>query len=286
MSTSLIDPINIITTSLADPIKIIVKRIGDIRIHTFISSYEDDNIANATHIIENDSLVIIDAQFLKDYALKFRAYADTLGKPIERLYVSHRHPDHWFGLATAFSDVSIYALQETIDFIREDGEASRQDHLAKMGDQAPDKILVPQETAKPGEEIIDGIKYVFERVIDTEIDYLLTIKLPELKIHIVQDLIYSGTHLYLTKHMQDWINVLEKMLISDYELFLPGHGLPADKIEVAQNVKYLSAAKEAYDNGLKDDDFKNFLIKRFPARECPGIFNIYVPRLFDGASDY
>jgi len=270
---------------LPNPI-IIVKRIGDVRIHTFISSFEGNNIANATHIIERDHLVLIDSQFLSYYATKFRAYADSLKKPIKRLYISHRHPDHWFGLDTAFSNIPIYALAETITFIKNDGEASRQDHLAKMGDQAPKGILVPQHAVGPGEETIDGIKYIFEKVIDTEIDFLLTIKLPGLGVHIVQDLIYSGTHLYLTKHMADWIGTLEKMLVSDYELFMPGHGLPADKIEVAENVKYLSAAKQAYDNGLTDDAFKNFLIQRFPARECPGIFDIYVPRLFDGASDY
>lgn len=273
-------------TKLPDPIKIIVKKIGNIRIHTFISSYEKNNIANATHIIENEKLVVIDAQFYKYYALKFREYIDSIGKPIERLYISHRHPDHWFGLATAFQDVPVYALQKTIDFLKKDGEASIEDHKAKMGDQVPDSLLIPQNVAKPGKEIIDGIEYLFEKVVDTEIDYLLTIKLPELKIQIVQDLIYSGTHLYLTKHIRKWAGILQEMLFSDDDLFLPGHGLPADKIEVAQNLKYLLAAKQAYDDGLKDDYFKNFLLNRFPARECPGIFDIYIPRLFDGAGDF
>ena len=269
-----------------DPIKIIVKKIGNIRIHTFISSYEKNNIANATHIIENERLVVIDAQFYKYYALKFRKYINGIGKPIERLYVSHRHPDHWFGLATAFQDVPVYALQETIDFIRKDGKASIEDHKAKMGDQIPDSLFIPQNVAKPGKEIIDGIEYVFKKVVDTEIDYMLTIKLPRLKIQIVQDLIYSGTHLYLTKHIRKWAGLLQKMLLSDDDLFLPGHGLPADKAEIAQNLKYLLAAQLAYDDGLKDDYFKNFLLNRFPARECPGIFDIYIPRLFDGAGDF
>ena len=272
---------------LPAPIKIVATRAGDIRIHTFISSYEDNNIANATHIIESkNTLVLIDGQFLVPYAREFREYADSLEKPIERLYLSHRHPDHWFGLGTAFSDVAIYALPETTDFIREHGEESRQDHLLKMGDLAPKTIVVPQHVAKPGVETIDGVKYVFDRVVDTEVDFLLTIKLPEIGIYIVQDLIYSGTHLYLTKDMEHWGWILDKMLMSDYDLFMPGHGVPADKTEVAENRKYLSAAKQAIANGLTDIDFKDFMIKRFPNRECPGIFEIYLPRLFDGASSF
>jgi glyoxylase-like metal-dependent hydrolase (beta-lactamase superfamily II) len=272
---------------LSDPTIILAKRAGDVRIHTFISSFADDNIANATHIIESkNKLVLVDAQFLAPYARKFRDYADSLGKPIERLYLSHRHPDHWFGLATAFSDIAIYALPETISFLKEHGEDSLKDHLSKLGDLAPDRIVVPQEIASPGEETIDGVKYIFGEVTDTECDFVLTIGLPEVGVYIAQDLLYSGTHLYLTKYMEHWIRILEGMLISDYELFLAGHGLLADKNEVARNIEYLSAARQAIDNGLTNDAFKDFMLQRYPDRKCPGIFDIYLPRLFDNASEF
>lgn len=271
-----------------------VKRAGDVRIHTFVSAFTDNNIANATHIIESkNTLVLVDGQFLASYALQFRKYANDLGKPIERLYLSHSHPDHWFGLGTAFSNIAIYALPETTQFIEDHGEASRKDHLKKMGDQAPpNKIVVPQnivrldEQKKETEDTIDGEKYVFSRVTDTEIDFLLTISLPERGACITQDLIYSGTHLYLTNNMAHWIEVLGDLLTSDYELFLPGHGFPADKVEVANNIEYLSAAKHAIDTGVTKYDFKKFMLQRYPARQCPGIFDIYLPRLFDGASQF
>lgn len=275
------------SVQLPDPIKMIVKQAGDVRIHTFVSSFAYDNIANATHIIESkNKLVLVDGQFLVPYAKKFRDYADSLRKPIDRLYLSHRHPDHWFGLGTAFGDIAISALPETISFIEEHGEDSRKDHLEKLGDLAPDRIVVPQKIAGQGEETIDGVKYIFDKVTDTEIDFLLTIRLPELRVYITQDLIYSGTHLYLTKDMEHWIRILEEMLLSDYELFMPGHGLPADKNEVARNIEYLSAARQAIGKGLPKDALKDFMLQRYPERKCPGIFDIYLPRLFDNASQF
>ncbi len=271
---------------LTSPIKLVARRVGDVRIHTFISSFAYNNIANATHIIESRSrLVLVDAQFLVPYAQQFRAYADSLGKPIERLYLSHRHPDHWFGLGAAFSDVAIYALPETISFLKEHGEDSRQDHW-KMGELAPDSIVVPQEAVDPGEETIDGVRYVFSKVTDTEIDYLLTIGLPDISVYIAQDLVYSGTHLYLTQDLDHWCRVLEEALLSDYDLFMPGHGLPADKNEVARNIEYLSAAGQAVGNGLAGDAFKEFMLQRYPERKCPGIFDIYLARLFGGARQF
>ncbi|MFF8926184.1 MBL fold metallo-hydrolase [Streptomyces longwoodensis] len=271
---------------MSDPIAMVVKQTDDVRIHTFVASFAYGNIANATHIIETEhQLVLVDAQFLVPYARAFRDYADSLGKPIERLYLSHRHPDHWFGVGAAFTDVSVHALSETKNFIQEHGEDSRGDHW-KLGDLVPEHVVVPKEVAGPGEETIDGIRYVFDRVTDTEIDYHLTIRLPEVGVHFTQDLVYSGTHLYLTQHIDHWIRVLQQMLVSDYDLFMPGHGLPADKNEVARNIEYLSAARQAVGNGLKGDAFKDFMLQRYPERKCPGIFDIYLPRLFGGASDY
>ena len=274
-----------------------VKGAGDVRIHTFISSFFDANIANATHIIESkNKLVLVDGQFLAPYARQFRDYADSLakrlGKRIERLYLSHRHPDHWFGLGTAFRDIDIYALPETIKFIKKHGEKSRQDHLKKLRALAPKRIVVPQNIAGPAEgkkekaEIIDGVKYIFNKITNTEIDFLLTIKLPDIGVYITQDLIYSGTHLYLTKDIKHWIHILQDMLKSDYELFMPGHGFPADKNEVAENIEYLSEARQVIGNRLSKYDFKYHMLQRYPKRKCPGIFDIYLPRLFDGASDF
>lgn len=270
---------------LPDPI-VIAHQAGDVRIHTFISAYTGDNIANATHIVESENvLVLVDGQFLAPYARQFRAYADSLNKPIDRLYLSHRHPDHWFGLGYAFADVAIHALPETISFLEEHGEDSRQDHW-KLGRLAPETVVIPTHSISPGEEHIDGIKYVFDCVVDTEIDFLLTIGLPDLGVFIAQDLLYSGTHLYLTQHMAHWIGVLQRLLLSDYDLFLAGHGVPAGKAEIAGNIEYLSAALAAVGEGLTGEAFKHFLLQRYPGRLCPGIFDIYLPRLFGSASDY
>jgi glyoxylase-like metal-dependent hydrolase (beta-lactamase superfamily II) len=271
---------------MSDPIIMVAKQTRDVRIHTFVSSFAGNNIANATHIIETENqLVLVDGQFLVPYARAFRDYADSLGKPIERLYVSHRHPDHWFGVGAAFSDVVVYALPETMSFIKEHGEASRSDHW-KLGELVPDRVAVPAREVGPGEETIDGVRYVFDRVTETEIDFHLTIRLPDLGVYFTQDLVYSGNHLYLTQHMGHWIQVLQEMLVSDYELFMPGHGLPADKYEVARNIEYLASARQAIGDGLTDDAFKDFMLQRYPERRCPGIFDIYMPRLFGGASDY
>ena len=288
-----------ITPRLPNPIKMVTRRAGKVRFHTFISAFTGDNIANATHIIESENkLVLIDGQFLNVYARQFREYADhlteTTGKPIDRLFLSHRHPDHWFGFGTAFDDVPIYALPETLEFIRDHGQAQIDDH-AKLGGLVPPKVVVPQHpiiippTAPHLLEMqIDGVRYVMSKVINTEIDFHLIIGIPDAGVCIVQDMVYSGNHLYLTDadSLANWGRVLDKLLASDYDLFLAGHGFPADKTELGRTKEYLEAAQDALARGLKGNAFKQFLLQRYPARLCPGIFDIYLPRLFSDARQY
>lgn len=271
-----------------DPIIMVAKQTETVRIHTFISSFAYDHIANATHIIESKNcLVVIDGQFLTPYAQMFRAYANSLNKPIDRVYLTHRHPDHWFGLGAAFADdIRIYALPETIEFLKLHGKDSLEDHVARLGSLAPDRLVIPQHIVLLGDEIIDGVRYSFSQAIDTEIDYHLTIKLPDLKVHIVQDLIYSGTHLYVTRDVKHWIELLDEMLVSDYDLFLPGHGWPADKLEVAKNKEYLVVAGQAICSGATSQAYKEFMIQTYPERKCQAIFDTYTPRLFGGARDF
>src|SRR3569833_2528198 len=88
-----------------------------LKVHTMTAP--DPFLANSTHVLETESaLVVVDGQFVAPYAKAFRDYVDRLGKPVERLYLSHAHVDHWFGRSTAFSDISVRASAQTIDALR------------------------------------------------------------------------------------------------------------------------------------------------------------------------
>ncbi|MBX3044548.1 MAG: MBL fold metallo-hydrolase [Candidatus Kapabacteria bacterium] len=250
-----------------------------LKIHTFISP--EYFLADATHIIETQSsLIIIDGQFVVPYAMQFRAYADSLGKPISRIYLSHDHPDHFFGLGAAFGDIPGYALPETIEFLKNNGEAIRVDREAVFGDFVPKQLAIPQNVVETGEEIIDGIKFEFVKHLHTETEFHLSVKLPDAKVYILQDLIYSGSHIYLTSDFDNWINALKDIYNSDYELFLAGHGQPCGKDEIKENYEYLSYAKELFTGGSSKEELKNALLSKYPNRQGSAIIDIYLPRLF------
>jgi glyoxylase-like metal-dependent hydrolase (beta-lactamase superfamily II) len=49
-------------------------------------------------IVGPAAVVIFDGQLLLLYADDVASYMQTLGKPVDRIILSHAHTDHWSGL--------------------------------------------------------------------------------------------------------------------------------------------------------------------------------------------
>ena len=268
---------------LPPPVIKVVKQAGYVKIHTFISP--EAFLANATHIIEGPTeLVIIDGQFVVPFAMGFRAYADSLGKKINRVYLSHEHPDHFFGISAAFRDVPVYALQETIDFLKEHGEEIRKSRAAVYGGFVPASLVMPTHVAKAGKEVIDGVTYEVEILMDGEVKTQMGIGLPDLHTYVIQDLVYSGGHIYIhdLKDTVGWIGILERLVDSNYTTFLPGHGDVADKKELRANIAYLKKAVKIAKASTDFESYKAAILAAFPKRSGAAIIDIYGPNLFTG----
>jgi len=253
-----------------------------LRVHTFTAP--PSFLANSTHVLETaEALVVIDGQFVAPYAKAFREYVNSLQKPIERVYLSHAHVDHWFGLSTAFADVPVHAAAPTIAALQRHGESERAARAAEYGPMVPASMVLPSVTVLPGPDVVDGVKLEVEIVEAAECEAQLLLTLPDHGVTVAQDLVYSGTHVYVTRDTAHTISLLDILEASASDVFLAGHGPVADRAEVHRNIDYLAFAQDR----LANDDaaaFKAALLARFPDRACPELLDIFIPRLFGGSS--
>lgn len=268
------------SSQMPEPEVRIVKEANGVRVHAFIAP--EMLLSTATYVIEGpNELILVDGQFVVPLAQAFRQYVNGLGKPINRIYLSHEHPDHFFGISAAFSDVPIYALPETIAFLKEHGEEIRTNRAQLYGPWVPEKVVLPTHEVVPGTEVIDGITLELIKLKNAEVETQLAIGLPQLGIYIAQDLIYSGAHVYIHKGMvAGWSATLAQLKQSDYEIFLPGHGTPADKDEIQANIDYMRAAEKLAAESPNVEAYKATLLERYPNRTGPAIIDIYAPALF------
>jgi len=256
---------------------------GDVKIHTYTSP-ENGLLVN-THLIElRSQLLAVDAQYGLPYAAEVIEYAKSLGKPISRLYVTHEHPDHFFGTATF--DAPIYALPEVKSAIETVGDTMAANSHANFGDFVPATATKPDRTVEPGEEIIDGVRVEFHRVKNVEAAAILTVALPDHGVIITQDVAYNQVHLFIAeRRFEDWASALAELEQLPYETVLPGHGEPGGKEIYGQVREYLTAAKALLAEASSGEQLKATLIERFPAYRGEVLLDIQNMYLFPASQD-
>src|SRR6202140_5178253 len=136
---------------------ILVSQFGPVKIHSYLSPA--DGLQVSTQMIEGLSAVVIfDGQLLLTYADEVASYVQTLGKPADRIILSHAPTDHWGGLqilTERFPDARVFALDGIADQIRARGPARLDGLRRTYGDKAATKVTVPTETITEGLQRID-----------------------------------------------------------------------------------------------------------------------------------
>lgn len=260
-------------------LQVTTQNLGDITIHSLTAP--EALFANSTHIVEtSNSLVLIDTQFLLPMALDYRAYADSLNKPIERLIITHEHPDHFLG-SEAFADVDVYALSEVSDFIETSGQAEVDEKQGQFGDAIASTFVVPA-ILEPSSVEIDGVTFVFEVIENAEAEIQLVTKLPAYGVVSVGDIVYSGVHLILAGQPPTWIEALETLKAegADYPIVLAGHGVPTTPEAYDENIAWLAKAGELMGTATSAEAFKTGLIEAFPELGMDAAIDFVLPFLF------
>lgn len=234
--------------------KVFYHRIARATLHTYVAP---DNLVT-THVIEGPkSLVVVDTQQQESYATEIRAYIDSLGKRIDRVILSHSHPDHTGGLRFGlFDDAPIYALSDTADALE-----------AGVFGLPPISV---ENVIDPGKERINGIRFEFLQFDNAEDGAQLVIILPDLDAIIVQDLAFNGDHLFLgnavvdNSALESWIEALHTLQATKRQnLVLVGHGYPGEMGVLSDNINYLKTAIKVRARSENFDEFRETMIEKF-----------------------
>jgi len=264
---------------------ILVSHFGPVKIHSYLSPA--DGLQVNTQMIEGpNTVVIFDGQFLLPYAGEVASYVQTIGKPVDRIILSHAHTDHWGGLQVLterFPGVRVFALDGVADQIRAGGPA-RLDRLRRnYGDKAAAKVTVPTETITEGLQRIDGIAYDFKRFVDAESDLQLAALLPEQKVLMAFDLVYSPKQHAFTggNHFDQWIIILETLkALQGYDTIIIGHDTPVDRSAIDSIMTYVKRAKAIHSVSADAKTYSESLKAAFPDLQLAGFVDLSASYLY------
>jgi glyoxylase-like metal-dependent hydrolase (beta-lactamase superfamily II) len=264
---------------------ILVSQFGPVKIHSYLSPA--DGLQVNTQMIEGpNAVVIFDGQLLLPYADEVASYVKTIGKPVDRIILSHAHTDHWGGLQVLtdrFPDVRVFALDGLADQIRVGGPA-RLDRLRRnYGDKAAAKVTVPMETITDGLQRIDGITYDFKRFVDAESDLQLAALLPEQKVLMAFDLVFSPKQHAFTggNHFDQWIIILETLkALQGYDTIIIGHDTPVDRSAIDSTITYVKRAKAIRSASANAKTYSESLKAAFPDLQLAGFVDLSAGYLY------
>jgi glyoxylase-like metal-dependent hydrolase (beta-lactamase superfamily II) len=264
---------------------ILVSEFGAVKIHSYLSPA--DGLQVNTQMIEGpNAFVIFDGQLLLPYADEVASYVQTLGKPIGRIILSHAHTDHWGGLQVLterFPDARVFALDGIADQVRAKGPARLDGLRRTYGDKAATKVTVPTEIITQGPQRIDGVTYDFKRFVGAESDLQLAALLPEQKVLMAFDLVFSPNQHAFTgaNHFDHWLIVLESLkALQGYDTIIIGHDTPVDRSAIDSTMTYVKRAKEIHAASADAKSYSEKLKAAFPDLQQAGFVDLSASYLY------
>jgi metal-dependent hydrolase (beta-lactamase superfamily II) len=264
---------------------ILVSHFGPVKIHSYLSPA--DGFQVNTQMIEGPTAVVIfDGQLLLPYADEVASYVRMLGKPVDRIILSHAHTDHWGGLqilTERFPDARLFALDGIADQVRARGPARLDGLRRTYGDKAATKVTVPTETVDEGLQRIDGVAYDFKRFVDAESDLQLAALLPEQQVLMAFDLVFSPNQHAFTgaNHFDHWMIVLESLeALQGYDMITIGHDTPVGRSAIDSTMTYVKRAKAIHAASADAKTFSENLKAAFPDLQQAGFVDLSASYLY------
>jgi len=219
------------------------------------------SVSNFGIVVGPRSLLAIDAGGGPQHARNFIAAAKPLGKPFDRVILTHEHPDHIVGLTQFPADIEIVAQEETRSQMVKMGQPPTPAYWATNpawgNARDVNRVILPNVTFRDRMSVFYGdtqVDFVWPGRAHTSGDAL--IRIPKARVIFLGDIGFFGvTPLNGSGFIADWIKVCDSLLQDpEAETLVPGHGPVGGKADLKDMRDYLALllreGRRSYDAGI------------------------------------
>ena len=240
-------------------------------------------------------VVLIDAQWTLSNAHRVIAEILETGKYLKTIYITHAHPDHYFGLGTiaeAFPKARVVALPSVANVINKQF-FGKMEHWEKV----IGAINVPRKTAKIESLTENYLELEGQRIeiipdVMGDMKYNTVVWIPSIKTLYGSDVLFNQAHPFTceltAEERQQWIRDIERMEKMNAEVIIPGHqkpGMPFDSSSFDFTKEYLVTTEEELARTKDVAGFYYAMVKHFPEANL-FISNEMNANVFNGDMDW
>jgi len=154
-------------------------------------------VANTTTLIYGEREALLVDTFLSDaQTAELADWIATTGRRLSTIYITHAHPDHFFGLKLMrdrFPSARAVALPQVVERMhRALAPDSVEEWKRRFPGQIPDR-LVPAEALDDGTFSLEGYAIVAMEIGHTDTDHTTCLHVPSIGLVVAGDAVYNGT---------------------------------------------------------------------------------------------
>jgi glyoxylase-like metal-dependent hydrolase (beta-lactamase superfamily II) len=218
--------------------------------------------------------VLIDAQWTLSNAHRVVAEILETGKFLKTIYVTHAHPDHYFGLgpiAEAFPKARVIALPEVARVINKQffGKIEYWEETIGITNTPRKEVNIESLTGNSFE--LEGHRIEILPKIMGDLKYNTVVWIPSIKTLYGSDVLFNQAHPFTcevsAEERQQWLRDIERLEGMGAEVVIPGHqkpGMPFDKSSYSFMKNYLVATEEVLATTNDVAGFYYAMVTRFP----------------------
>jgi glyoxylase-like metal-dependent hydrolase (beta-lactamase superfamily II) len=261
----------------------------------FFSDEEDFEVASVLVTGKTDA-VLIDAQWTLSSVHRLIAEILLTGKKLKTVYLTHAHPDHYFGagvLAQAFPEARVVAIPSEAELMNSQFFGKLEIWESTIGAHNICRKSVHVEALTDGYIELEGQRLEIMTKIMGDMAYNTMVWIPCIKTLYASDVLFNQAHPFTCEitapEREQWIKEIEKIMAMDAEVIIPGHARPGmqfDKSACEFTREYLLATSEELARTESVGDFYYAMAERFPKAHLVHLSNEMNANVFKGGRDW
>ncbi|OGO07581.1 MAG: hypothetical protein A2Y92_00890 [Chloroflexi bacterium RBG_13_57_8] len=218
------------------------------------------------------------------------------GKKLKYIYITHAHPDHYFGLGPvveAFPEAKVIALAEVAGTINKQ-MFGKIDHWRNI--IGPTNVPTRAVSIEPMSHNwfeLEGERIEILAKIMGDLKYNTVVWIPSIKTLYGSDVLFNQAHPFTceitAEERQQWIRDIGRLEKMGAEVVIPGHekpGMPFDNTSFDFTRDYLIATEEELAKTKTTSEFFYAMAMRYPDANLLFLSNEMNSAVFKGGRDW